>query len=76
MTWRAAAPLAKPLKFFERQVEARDMQQGVEKRASMSGRENEAVPVRPQGVIRIELEQAVPECIRHGGRAQGKTRVP
>ena len=78
MAWRTTSPLAEPLEFLQRQVEARDMQQRVQERTSMSGRENEAVPVGPEGITRVELEQAIPECVGHGRRAQrqpGMARV-
>ncbi len=56
----AAPPLAEPLEFLQWQVEARDMEQGVQERTSMSGREDEAVPVGPEGITRVELERAIP----------------
>ena len=71
-----ASPLAEPLEFLQRQVEARDMKQSVQERTSMSGREHEAVPVGPEGITRVELEKAIPECVGHGRRTQGQTGVP
>ena len=76
MAWRTASPLAEPLEFLQRQVEARDMKQSVQERTSMSGRENEAVPVGPEGITRVELEQAIPECVGHGRRTQRQPGVP
>ena len=76
MARRAASPLAEPLEFLQRQVVARDMEQGVQERTSMSGREDEAVPVGPEGIMRFELERAIPECVGHGRRTQRQTGVP
>jgi nucleotide-binding universal stress UspA family protein len=42
----------------------------------MSGRENEAVPVGPEGITRVELEKAIPECVGHGRRAQRQPGMP
>ena len=42
----------------------------------MSGRENEAVPVGPEGIIRFEFERAIPESVGHGRRTQRQTGVP
>ena len=42
----------------------------------MSGREDEAVPVGPEGITRVELERAIPERVGHGRRTQGQTGVP
>ena len=71
-----ASPLAEPLELLQGQVEARDMKQGVQERTSMSGRENEAVPVGPEGITRVELERAIPERVGHGRRTQRQAGVP
>jgi hypothetical protein len=75
MAWRTASPLAEPLEFLQWQVEARDMKQSVQQRRSMSGRENKAVAVRPDGITRVEFEKAIPERIGHGRRTQRQAGV-
>src|SRR5271157_4626809 len=76
MAWGTAPPLAEPLEFLQWQVEARDMKQSVQERTPMSGRENKAVPVGPEGITRVELEQAIPERVGHGRRTQGRPGCP
>jgi hypothetical protein len=76
MAGGSATPLAEPLELLQGQVEARDMEQGIQERTSMSGREDEAVPVGPEGIMRVELERTIPERVGHGRRAQGQAGVP
>jgi hypothetical protein len=38
----------------------------------VSGRENEPVPVGPEGITRVELERAIPECIGHPAEPRGR----
>jgi hypothetical protein len=51
------------------------MKQRIKERTSVSGRENEAIPVRPQGIARIEFEQAIPERVCHGRLTQGQPKM-
>ena len=57
MAWCTTSPLAEPLDFLQRQVEARDMKQRVQERAAMAGRENEAIPVGPEGMRGLNLSK-------------------
>ena len=59
MAGRAAAPLAEGLDLVERQVEAAEMQERVQKHAAVAGREDEAVTVRPRRVGRVHLQMPV-----------------
>src|ERR1019366_1083062 len=78
MPRRPTAPLTKSLEFLQWQVISGDMKQGILQCTAMSGRENEAIPIRPVGITRVELERSVPESVRHGCRPHwqaGMTRV-
>jgi hypothetical protein len=56
MTRCAAAPLAKHLQLFEREIEPREVKQSIEQRASVAGRQNETVAIRPVRIARVKLE--------------------
>ena len=59
-------------------LHAREVEQRVEKRRGMAGREHEPVPIRPDRVLRIEAEKALPERVDHRGhghRSSGMARV-
>jgi hypothetical protein len=58
MARRLRAPLAEALELVERQVVAGQVQQRVEQRRGVPGREHEAVAVRPCRVGRVVPEEA------------------
>ena len=62
---RAAAEPTEPLQLLERQVVAREMEQGVEQHRTVSRREHEAVAVGPRRVVRLVAQEARPD---HEGR--------
>ncbi len=75
VTWRNAAPLAELLDLLKRQIIAGDVQQAVEQRRTVAGRQDETVPVGPMRIDRIMPEKPCPQHIGHGRSAQGQPRM-
>ena len=74
MPRRARMQLAKPRELIERQVVAREMQQGIEQHRSMPIREHEAITIRPRRIRRVVSQMAAPKhrCdFRHAHRHAG-----
>src|SRR5207302_924703 len=69
MAGRAAPPLTKCLQILQGQVVSGQMQEAVEKHASMPGGEHKAVAVGPFGVARVVLQVPLPQNVSHRGRA-------
>ncbi len=73
MARRLAAPLAELLQIVERKVVAGDVEQAVEQRRAVAGREHEAIAVGPERIRRMVLEVARPQ---HVGHRRGAERQP
>ena len=75
MPRRLAAPLAELLEVIEREVIAGDVQQAIEQRRAVPGREHEPIAVGPERVDRIVPQLLRPECVGHGRRAERQAGV-
>jgi hypothetical protein len=74
----AASPLAEGLDVVERQVVTREMKEAVEQHRAVAGRENEAVAIGPMRIVRIVLQESLPQDVCHRGGAErqpGMARV-
>ena len=76
MAGSLAAQLAEAFEFVERQIVAGKMQQAVEQHGTVPRRKNEPIAIGPKRIVRIEAEEAGPQCIRHGGRAHRHSGMP
>src|SRR5262249_22494243 len=56
-------------------LDAGEVQQGVEERRRVAGREHEAVSVGPDRVTRVEAQEALPQAVRHRRHAHGGARM-
>ena len=72
---RLTAPLPEILDVVEGQAVSGQMEEAVEEHAAVACREYEAVTVRPAGLSRMVLQEAVPQDVSHGGGSHGKSRV-
>ena len=76
MPRRAAAPLAELSYVFEREIIAREVQQGVEQHRAVPGREHEAVAIGPVRISRVVLQEVCPQDICHPRRAHRHAGMP
>ena len=72
---RDAAHLPELLQILDADVIAVQVQQRVEQRRTVPGREHEAVPVEPGRILRVEAEVVVPDDVGHRGRAERESGV-
>src|SRR3546814_12167897 len=72
MSRRLAAPLPELLDVVERQVVAGDVQQAVQQRRAVAGREHEAVAVGPQRIGRVVLQEVLRTAERRVGKEGGR----
>ena len=63
MAGRARAELAEAAQLVEREVEAGEVEETVEERRGVAGREHEAVAIEPVGRGRVETQGARPELV-------------
>ena len=63
------------LDIVEREIVAGQVEQGVEQHRAVPARENEAVPIGPEGIARVVLEEVVPQHVRHRRRPQRHSRM-
>ena len=75
MTGSEAVPLAEALKIFHRQPVAEKMKQTVNQHGAVSGGEDKAIASEPVRVLRIVLEELIPEGKRDVSRAHRHTRM-
>jgi hypothetical protein len=75
MSGRLAAPLAKPPQLIKRQIVTGRVEERVKKSAAVSGREDEAISVRPMRVPRIVAEESIPQHVGNGRRAERQAGV-
>ncbi len=73
---RLAPPLAERLEVVEREVVAGEVEERVEERAPVPGREHEPVAVGPARVARVVGEVSLPEHVGHGRRSEREPGVP
>ena len=76
MPRRLAAPLAEILKFLQRQVVARQVEQAVEQHRRVTAGEHEAIAPGPLGIGRIVPQMSGPQQIGEGRQGHGSARVP
>ena len=76
MSRRLASPLAKLPYVVQRQRIARQVQQGVEQHRGMPRRQHETIPVRPRCLLRVVLQEPVPQRIGHRRSAHRRARMP
>ena len=70
------APLAELLDVLDRhRVIAAQVQQGVKKHATVAGRQHEAIPVEPLGILGVVLQHPIPKGVGHGRSAHRQARV-
>ncbi len=63
--------LAQPLVLRVDRLHARKMQERIQQRRRMPGGEDEAVAVRPDGVVRIEAQELLPQRVNHRRHRHG-----
>ena len=76
VTRRLGAPLAELLELVEWQIEAGEMQHGVEQHRGMAVGEDEAVAAGPMRIARIEAQEAVPQDESQRSQSHGCTGMP
>ena len=60
MPRRAGSPLAERLQIVQGDVISRQVQEGVEQHGGMAAAEDKPIPIRPAGILGIELEETGP----------------
>jgi len=70
----AAAELAERGQIVEAQ-DAAQGQHGVEQHGFVAGRQDEAIPVEPCGIGRIEAQELLEKHVYHVGRGHGAARM-
>ena len=76
MSRRLGAPLPELFDVIDRhRVVAGEMQQCVQQHAAVTGRKHKAISVEPLGVLRVVVQELVPERIPHRGTTHGQTWV-
>ncbi|MCY1538413.1 hypothetical protein D9M68_739500 [compost metagenome] len=68
--------LAELLQFFDRQIVARQVEQGVDQHRAVAVGQHEAVAVGPGGILGIVTQVAGPQGLGDFRHAHGSTRVP
>ncbi len=68
MTRGLASPLSEALDLLQRQIISCQMKQGIKQRRTVTGRQDETVPVGPQRIPGMMPQKPVPEDIGHRAR--------
>src|SRR5436309_14486964 len=76
MSRRLRSPLAKVLQLVERETVASEIEKRVEQHRAVTGTQEEAVAVRPTGILRVVAQEASPEQISQRRAAQRQASVP
>src|SRR4029077_3706952 len=56
-------------------LHAGEVEERVEQGGGMSRRQDEAVAVRPDRIVRIEAQEALPQAVHDGRHAHGRARM-
>src|SRR5262245_21621114 len=57
-------------------LHAGEVQQRIEQHRGMPGGEHEPVAIRPDGIVRVEAEEALPQAVRHWSHAHWCAGMP
>src|SRR5437867_11620581 len=72
MPSRLAAPLPETLYFAKGQIVTSQVQEGIQQRGSVSGRENEAITIEPMRIFGVVSKKSIPQHVSHGGGSEGQ----
>src|SRR5215212_11342240 len=69
------AKLAEAFQLVERQIVTSDVEEAVEQGRTVAGGENEAIPIGPFRILRVEVHELGEENVGHGSGAERQTGV-